>query len=150
VLKRLEDAERAGDRIYAVIAGIGLSNDVEGNRLAPANAGQLRAMRAAYEQAGGRPADGDLLQAHATGTPVGDAVEFESLRRLWQGESGQRGRCVISSVKSTVGHLLTGAGASGLAKLLFALRDRTLPPTANFRTPQKGIDLANSPFRVLT
>jgi acyl transferase domain-containing protein/3-hydroxymyristoyl/3-hydroxydecanoyl-(acyl carrier protein) dehydratase len=149
LLKRLEDALRDGDRILAVIAGIGLSNDVDGNLLAPSSEGQLRAMRAAYREAGWTPADVDLVECHATGTPVGDSVEFQSLRSLW-GESGWRpGQCVIGSVKSTVGHLLTAAGAAGVAKVLAAFRAETLPPTANFTTPAPGLDLAASPFRIL-
>ncbi len=81
VLKRLDDALRHGDRIYAVITGIGLSNDVQGNLLAPSTEGQLRALRAAYAAAGWRPADVDLIECHGTGTPTGDAVEFASLQR---------------------------------------------------------------------
>jgi acyl transferase domain-containing protein/3-hydroxymyristoyl/3-hydroxydecanoyl-(acyl carrier protein) dehydratase len=149
LLKRLEDAARDGDRILAVLVAAGLSNDVGGGLLAPSSEGQLRAMRAAYRQAGLSPQDVDLIECHATGTPVGDAVEFRSLRALW-GPSGWRpGQCVIGSVKSNVGHLLTGAGATGVAKVLAALAAETLPPTANFTAPAPGIDLAGSPFRVL-
>src|SRR4051794_37345335 len=83
VLKRLSDAQRHGDTIHAGIAGAGLSNDVDGGLLAPSSEGQLRAMREAYEQAGWDPRDVDLIECHATGTPVGDAVEFASLRELW-------------------------------------------------------------------
>ena len=78
LLKRTEDAVRAGDHIYAVIRGIGLSNDIGGSLLAPASEGQLRAMRSAYQQAGWSPSDVDLIECHATGTPVGDVVEFSS------------------------------------------------------------------------
>ncbi|MDY0268856.1 beta-ketoacyl synthase N-terminal-like domain-containing protein [Trichloromonas sp.] len=149
LLKRTEDALRDGDRILGVIRGIGLSNDLGGSLLAPASEGQLRAMRAAYQQAGWNPSDVDLIECHATGTPVGDAVEFTSLRTLW-GESGwQRGQCVLGSVKSNIGHLLTAAGAAALSKILLALQAETLPPTANFRSPAKGIDLDRSPFRIL-
>ena len=149
VLKRLDDALRDGNHIYAVIRGIGLSNDRQGNLLAPDAEGQLRAMRAAYAQAGWQPQDVDLIECHATGTPVGDAVEFTSLRELW-GESGWRkNQCVIGGVKSNVGHLLTGAGAAGLMKTVLALKHQTLPPTANFATPNPKLDLPNSPFTVL-
>src|SRR5204862_5139824 len=103
VLKRLTDALKQGDTILGVIAGVGLSNDMHGNLLAPAKEAQLRAMQAAYEQAGWSPHDIDLIECHATGTPVGDAIEFDSLRELW-GETGwTRGQCAIGSVKSTVG-----------------------------------------------
>jgi acyl transferase domain-containing protein len=150
VLKRVEDALRAGDHIYGVVRGIGLSNDVGGSLLAPLSEGQLRAMRAAYAQAGWAPQDVDLVECHATGTPVGDAVEFEGLKTLW-GDAGQRvGQCVIGSVKSNVGHLLTGAGAAALIKVLLALKEKTLPPTANFCRPIANLGMDASPFSVLT
>ena len=90
VLKRLEDAVVHGDRILCVIRGIGLSNDIGGGLLAPAQEGQLRAMRAAYRQAGWRPGDVDLIECHATGTPVGDAVESASLRLSGRTRNGVR------------------------------------------------------------
>ena len=143
VLKRLEDAEAHGDRILGVIRGIGLSNDIGGGLLAPAQEGQLRAMRAAYRQAGWQPDDVDLIECHATGTPVGDAVELSSLKELWAGEPG---RCVLGAVKANVGHLLTGAGAAGLLKVLLAMEHETLPPAANFR--EASVDIGS--FAVLT
>ncbi len=150
LLRRLEDALGDGDRIYAVIAGIGLANDVDGSLLSPSSEGQLRALRAAYAEAGWKPADVDVIECHATGTPVGDAVEFESLRTLW-GEAGWRpGQCSLGSVKSNVGHLLTGAGAAGLMKVLLALEHGVLPPTAHFESPPERIALAGSPFEVLS
>ena len=149
LLKRTEDAVRDGDHIYAVIRGIGLSNDLGGSLLAPASEGQLRAMRAAYKQAGWAPQDVDLIECHATGTPVGDLVEFSSLRELWGEDGWQTGQCVIGSVKSNIGHLLTAAGSAALMKSLLAIRERTLPPTANFSSPAKGVKFEESPFRVL-
>ncbi len=149
VLKRLDDALRDGDTIHAVIRGMGLSNDVGGRLLAPTSEGQLRAMRVAYEEAGWKASDVDLVECHATGTPVGDAVEFESLCQLWADESARPGACVIGSVKSNIGHLLTGAGAAAMMKVLLALKHGTLPPTANFTRPQEDLRLDESPFRVL-
>jgi acyl transferase domain-containing protein/3-hydroxymyristoyl/3-hydroxydecanoyl-(acyl carrier protein) dehydratase len=149
VLKRLDDALKAGDRIYAVIAGVGLSNDVHGRLLAPSTEGQLRAMRAAYEQAGWAPHDLDLIECHGTGTVVGDGVEFASLTQLWQGGAWAPGQCVIGSVKSNVGHTLTAAGSAGLLKVLLALQHETLPPTANFASPEPHLAYEESPFRVL-
>jgi 3-oxoacyl-(acyl-carrier-protein) synthase/3-hydroxymyristoyl/3-hydroxydecanoyl-(acyl carrier protein) dehydratase len=142
VLKRLKDAEAHGDRILGVIRGIGLSNDIDGGLLAPAKEGQLRAMRAAYRQAGWRPCDVGLIECHATGTPVGDGVELSSLRELWSGESGS---CVLGAAKANVGHLLTGAGAAGLLKVLSAIKHETLPPEANYRAPCDEL----GPFEVL-
>ncbi|MFP5504265.1 MAG: polyketide synthase, partial [Candidatus Sericytochromatia bacterium] len=149
LLKRLEDAERDGDHIYGVITGLGLSNDLEGNVLAPSSEGQLRAMRDAYREAGWAPGSVDLVECHATGTPVGDAVEVESLKALWAEERFEPGQCVIGSVKSNVGHLLTGAGAAGLMKVLWAFKHKTLPPTANFRQAGAKLGLEKSPFQVL-
>jgi acyl transferase domain-containing protein/3-hydroxymyristoyl/3-hydroxydecanoyl-(acyl carrier protein) dehydratase len=149
VLKRLSDALAHGDTILGVIAGVGVSNDLRGNLLAPAKEGQLRAMRAAYAKAGWRPQDVDLVECHATGTPVGDAVEFDSLRELWGGSGWEPGRCPIGSVKSTVGHLLTGAGAAAVGKVLLAMRAGLLPPQANFAGPADGLRYAGGPFRVL-
>ncbi|HEY3788359.1 MAG TPA: beta-ketoacyl synthase N-terminal-like domain-containing protein, partial [Urbifossiella sp.] len=148
VLKRLSDALKQGDKILATIAGVGLSNDMHGNLLAPAKEGQLRAMRHAYQQAGWQPSDVDLIECHATGTLVGDAVEFESLRELW-GETGwMPGQCTIGSVKSTVGHLLTGAGAAATAKVIHALNAGRLPPQANFEIPNPALRYRDGPFRV--
>ena len=149
LLKRTADAVAHGDHIYGIIRGAGLSNDVGGSLLAPLSEGQLRAMGAAYGRAGWHPSDVDLIECHATGTPVGDATEFASLRELWGNALPQGERCVIGSVKSNIGHLLTAAGAAALTKVLLALRHQTLPPTANFAAPPPGIDLEGSPFRIL-
>ncbi len=149
LLKRTEDAIAHGDRIYGVIRGIGLANDVGGSLLAPLSEGQLRAMRAAYARAGWEPQDVDLIECHATGTPVGDATEVASLRELWGVLRPKGTPCTIGSVKSNIGHLLTAAGAAALTKVLLAMGEGQLPPTANFSAPQPGMDLDNSPFRVL-
>ena len=150
LLKRTADAIAHGDRIYGIIKGIGLANDVGGSLLAPMSEGQLRAMRAAYTRAGLNPEDVDLIECHATGTPVGDAVEVASLKELWGNDNTGAKRCVIGSVKSNIGHLLTAAGGAALTKVLLAMQAETLPPTANFNTPQPGMELDNSPFRVLS
>ena len=150
LLKRLEDALRDGDRIHGLLCGFGLSNDVGGSLLVPQSEGQLRAMRPAYSQAGWRPSDCELVECHATGTPTGDAVEARSLRELWSEEEAGPGSCVIGGVKSNVGHLLTGAGAAGLMKVLLALRHGVLPPTANFEASPEGSPLEGGPFEVLS
>ena len=148
MLKRYDDAVRDGDRIRGVICGAGLSNDVGGSLLAPNTVGQLRAMRAAYQEAGWSPSQVDYVECHATGTPTGDPVEIASLKALWGERGWTAGQCALGSVKSNVGHMLTAAGAAGLIKMLLAFEKKTLPPTANFTraNPQLGLD--GSPFRV--
>jgi acyl transferase domain-containing protein/3-hydroxymyristoyl/3-hydroxydecanoyl-(acyl carrier protein) dehydratase len=148
VLKRLSDAIEQDDHIYATIEGIGLSNDIEGNIMSPDSEGQCRAMKSAYDLAGWKPNQVQHIECHGTGTPVGDGVEFTSLNNLWQSHDVD-GECVIGSVKSNVGHLLTAAGAAALMKTLLAMKHGVLPPTANYETPSDKIDLANSPFKVL-
>ena len=150
VLKRLADALRDGDKIYAVVKGVGLSNDRGGSLLAPDAEGQLRAMRQAYLRAGWRPSMVDLIECHGTATPVGDAVEFKSMATLWGEHGWAPAQCVIGSVKSNVGHLLTGAGAAGLMKVILAMKEKTLPPTANFETPNPRMGYEGSPFKVLS
>ena len=149
LLKRTEDALRDGDHIYAQIAGIGVSNDIGGSLLAPMSEGQLRAMRAAYQQAGWQSDDVDHIECHATGTPVGDAVEFSSLKQLWN-DSRPDLRCFIVSVKSNIGHLLTAAGSAAVIKTLLALKHQQLPPTAGFHQASEQMGMDNSPFSVLS
>ena len=149
-LKRLEDARRDGDRVYGLIAGIGLSNDVGGSLLAPNTVGQLRAMRAAYLEAGWSPSQVDYVECHATGTPTGDPIEAASLKALWGERGWSAAQCGLGSVKSNVGHLLTAAGSAGLMKLLLSFKHETLAPTANFVKTGPLIELEESPFRVQT
>lgn len=148
LLKRVEDAVRDGDRVYAVIRGIGLSNDIGGSLLAPDSEGQLRALIQSYAQAGWTPEQVGLVECHGTGTPMGDKTEFRSLTSFWPEDSKKT--TVLGSVKSQIGHLLTGAGVAGLVKVIKAIHHRTLPPMINFETPAKGIDIDNSPFEILS
>ncbi|HSO18068.1 MAG TPA: polyketide synthase, partial [Desulfosarcina sp.] len=150
VLKRLDDAVGQGDTIHGVIHGIGLSNDMRGNLLAPESLGQLRAMQAAYREAGWQPSDVDYIECHGTGTRAGDATEIESLVRLWRDAPSRPGVCAIGSVKSMIGHLLTAAGAAGMIKTLLAMKHRTLPPTINFEREPDNSPLIDSPFHVQT
>ena len=150
VLKRLADAIADNDPIHGIIHGIGLSNDMRGNLLAPESNGQLRAMRAAYAAAGWHPSDIDLIECHGAGTPVGDTTELKSLCNLWGLMGWKPGQCAIGSVKSMIGHLLTAAGAAGIIKTLLALKERMLPPSLNFERPPENSPLPNSPFRVQT
>ena len=150
VLKRLADAIEHGDTIHGVIHGIGLSNDMRGNLLAPESRGQIRAMEMAYRSAGWQPSDVDHIECHGTGTRAGDATEIESLVQLWKDTAADPGVCAIGSVKSMVGHLLTAAGAAGIIKSLLAMRHRTLPPAINFEKAPEDSPLQGSPFKVQT
>ena len=150
VLKRLDDALRDGDTIYGVIHGIGLSNDMRGNLLAPDSEGQLRAMQSAYQTAGWHPWDVDYIECHGAGTLVGDATELKSLGMLWQDAPSTAGPCAIGSVKSMIGHLLTGAGAAGMIKALLGLYHETLPPSLKFQAPGENSPLKTIPFHVQT
>ncbi len=145
LLKRLKDARRDGDKVLGIIRGIGLSNDTGGSLLAPDSEGQLRAMRSAYRQAGWTPSQVDLVECHGTGTAAGDQTELLSLREMWGDEPGG---CAIGSVKSMIGHLLTGASAAGLVKVLLGMQHETIPPHLNFEQPLPALE--GSPFVVPT
>ncbi len=148
VLKRLEDAVAQGDSILGVIRGVGVSNDTKGSLLSPDADGQVRAMEAAFAEAGWAPSQVDFVECHGTGTPRGDGVELESLKRVYGPQQRGQPLC-IGSVKSNVGHLLTGAGAAALSKVLGALQHAEIPPNANFDAQSAGAALMQTPFRVL-
>ncbi|MET8569202.1 beta-ketoacyl synthase N-terminal-like domain-containing protein [Streptomyces sp. NPDC004783] len=143
-LMRLPDARAARLSVLGVIRGIGLSNDGRGAGLiSPAEEGQVRAMRLAYERAGVDPGAVSLVECHATGTPVGDAVEARGMAKVF----GAGDDVPIGSVKSNVGHLLASAGAAGLLKVLGALRAGVRPATLGAERPLEA--LADTPLRVL-
>jgi len=150
VLKRLSDAVRDKDPIYGLIRGIGLSNDMRGNLLAPDSEGQLRAMRSAYSACGWVPDDVELIECHGAGTPLGDMTELKSMRALWPETGWKTAQCAIGSVKSMIGHLLTAAGAAGMIKTLLALQNKILPPSLNFNRAPQNSPLSKGPFRVQT
>ncbi len=149
VIKRLEDAERDGDRIYAVIKGIGSSSDGKGDAIyAPSAGGQKRALLNAYKTAGVSPESIGLLEAHGTGTKVGDAVEVSALREVY-GEA-ERPWCALGSVKSQIGHTKAAAGAAGLIKAALALHHKIIPPTIKVATPLDEVTRGSSPFYIST
>jgi acyl transferase domain-containing protein/NAD(P)H-dependent flavin oxidoreductase YrpB (nitropropane dioxygenase family)/NAD(P)-dependent dehydrogenase (short-subunit alcohol dehydrogenase family)/acyl carrier protein len=150
-LKRLADARRDGDRIYAVIAGVGAASDGRTTSLvAPHSAGQVRALRRAYQQAGVRASQVGLVEAHGTGTIAGDEVELESLTSYFTGEGAQPGSCVLGSVKSQVGHAKGAAGMAGMIKAVLSVYHGVQPPTANLAKPHPVWDPERSPFCFLT
>jgi acyl transferase domain-containing protein len=151
VLKRLADAERDGDRIYAVLLGIGGSSDGKGKGItAPNPAGQRLAIARAWHNAGADPATVSLIEGHGTSTRVGDASELESLTAVFGIDGVPPGSIALGSVKSNIGHLKAAAGAAGLFKVVMAVHEKVLPPSLNFNEPNPNVDWATSPFRVNT
>ncbi|MCG6894549.1 MAG: acyltransferase domain-containing protein, partial [Desulfobacteraceae bacterium] len=151
IFKRLADAERDGDRIYAVIRGIGSASDGRSQSIyAPRVQGQTKALRRAYEKAGVDPASVGLIEAHGTGTRVGDAVEFRALRDHFGKVAAGDNRCAVGAVKSMIGHTKAAAGAAGLIKAVLALHHKVLPPTLKISEPDPGLELEDSPFYLNT
>ena len=149
VLKRLDDAERDGDRIYAVIRGIGGASDGRDRGLtAPRPEGQVRALRRAYDQAGFSSATVGLIEAHGTGTVAGDTAEVQALTSYFGETAGPRQRCALGSVKSMIGHTKATAGVAGLVKVALALHHRVLPPTLGVNQPNPKANFEESPFYV--
>ncbi|MCK2126473.1 acyltransferase domain-containing protein [Thauera aromatica] len=150
VLKRLEDAERAGDRIYAVIKEIGQSSDGRATGLmAPRHEGQVLAMQRAYRQSDICPESIGLLECHGTGIPLGDQTEIRSLRSIFGGRMKPYPHLPIGSVKSMIGHCIPAAGAASLIKVAMALHHKLLPPTlCEEVNPALGLD--QTPFFVNT
>ncbi|WP_255649718.1 type I polyketide synthase [Frankia sp. ArI3] len=151
-LKRLDDARRDGNKIYAVIRGIGSSSDGRGAAIyAPAPGGQVRAVRAAYADAGYGPETVGLVEAHGTGTVVGDRTEVTALTEVF-GDAERTGDrwCALGSVKSQIGHTKSAAGAAGLLKAVLALHHHTLPPTIKVTEPNADLSLDSSPFYLNT
>jgi acyl transferase domain-containing protein/NAD(P)H-dependent flavin oxidoreductase YrpB (nitropropane dioxygenase family) len=149
-MKRLADAERDGDRIYAVIKGVGASSDGKAKGLtAPLPAGQLRAMRRAYQMAGFGPSTVGLFEAHGTGTVVGDTAELESTTRLMKEEGAAPRQAVIGSVKTNIGHTKASAGVAAMVKAALALHHRVLPPHRNLTVPNRVLADADAPLYLL-
>jgi acyl transferase domain-containing protein/NAD(P)H-dependent flavin oxidoreductase YrpB (nitropropane dioxygenase family)/NAD(P)-dependent dehydrogenase (short-subunit alcohol dehydrogenase family)/acyl carrier protein len=146
VVKRLADAERDGDRIYAAIRAIEGSSDGKGLGLtAPRSVGQRRALSRAYNTAAVGPATIGLYEAHGTGTAVGDRAELETISSTLRNAGAPAGQCAIGSAKSLLGHAKAAAGAVGLLKTTLAIYHRTLPPHAGIREPLERLLDANSP-----
>ncbi|MCK5819301.1 MAG: SDR family oxidoreductase [Psychromonas sp.] len=149
VLKRLEDAQRDGDRIYSVIKGIGSSSDGRFKSIyAPHPRGQLKALKRAYQDAGFDPLTCDLIEGHGTGTKAGDAAEFSALNMLFSENNAQKQHIALGSIKSQVGHTKAAAGAAGMIKASLALYHKVLPATINIDKPNLALDIENSPLYV--
>ncbi|WP_285565675.1 type I polyketide synthase [Actinoallomurus iriomotensis] len=149
VLKRLAEAERDRDRIYAVIRGIGSSSDGRSTSIyAPLSSGQAVALRRAYQDAGCDPDSVGLVEAHGTGTAAGDSCELTTLHEVFA--SAPPHRVGLGSVKSQIGHAKSAAGAAGLIKVALALHHKVLPPTINVDVPAERLRDPGSPFYLST
>lgn len=138
VLKRLEDAERDNDRIYCIIKGLGSSSDGRSQSVySPNENGQIKALQAAYRNAGIDPSTVKLMEAHGTGTRVGDLVEFRALSRVF-GKSEKTDKCALGSVKSMIGHTKAAAGTAAIIKAALSLWNKVLPPTLKAEEPDRS------------
>jgi acyl transferase domain-containing protein len=152
VLKRLSAALGDRDTIYAVIKGSAINNDgaEKVGLTAPSVRGQAEVITAALAKAGVAPATLQYLEAHGTGTALGDPIEIAALTKAFRQQTQATQFCAIGSVKTNIGHLDAAAGISGLIKTTLALHHRQIPPSLNFTSPNPQIDFANSPFSVNT
>lgn len=151
VLKRLEDAKRDGDRIYAVIKSVaGSSDGKEKSLTAPRPQGQLLAFKRAYAKSGFSASTIELLEAHGTGTVVGDQVEAESAIQLLKESNADSQRCAIGSVKSMIGHTKGAAGTAGLIKTALSLYHKVLPATIGVEKPNPKVDFLKGPLYLNT
>ncbi len=149
MLKRLADAQRDGDIVHAVIRGWGVNQDGKTNGItAPNPVSQTRLMRAVYDKFGVDPEDIQLIEAHGTGTKLGDPIEVEGLTQAFRHYTEKTRYCALGSVKGNIGHSLYAAGVAGVLKLVLALKHRQLPPAASFERLNPHIDLSDSPFMV--
>ena len=150
LLKRLQDAEADGDHILAVIKGSAINNDGASKvgYTAPSIEGQVKVIRAAQVAADVAPDTITYIEAHGTGTPLGDPIEIAALTQAFQASTNRTGFCAIGSVKTNIGHLDAAAGIAGLIKTVLALSHRQIPPTLHFVRPNPGIDLPATPFHV--
>ena len=150
VLKRLADAIRDRDMIWAVIRGVGVNNDGadKASFTAPSANGQAVAVRLALATAEVSADSISYVEAHGTGTQLGDPIEVEGLTRAFREQTQNSQYCWLGSVKSNIGHLVAGSGAAGLIKAVLALHHEQIPPTLNYRRANPEIDFDASPFKV--
>ncbi|CAG9001148.1 MAG: hypothetical protein CENE_03165 [Candidatus Celerinatantimonas neptuna] len=149
VLKRLEDAKRDKDKIYAVIKSVEASSDGRAKSIfAPRYEGQLKALTRAYERAGVKPSDIQLVEAHGTGTASGDQTELKALSAIYTADGVKPQSTALGSVKSQIGHTRCAAGAASMIKVAMALSQKVLPSTINVGQPNELLSDKNSPFYV--
>jgi acyl transferase domain-containing protein/phosphopantetheinyl transferase len=151
VLKRLRDAERDGNRIYALIKGVGSASDGRSKSIvAPRVEGEELAIRRAFEMAGIYPNTIQLIEAHGTSMPLGDLTEFQALNNVFDTQNGNSPPCAVGSVKSMIGHLIPAAGIAGLIKSTLALYHKILPPTLHCDKPIPQLEIEKTHFYINT
>ena len=151
LLKRLADAEHDGDKVYAVLRGMGGSSDGKGKGItAPNPIGQKFAVERAWQNAGVAPEVGTLIEGHGTSTRVGDVVEVQSMAEVLKSFQLPEQSVALGSVKSNIGHLKGAAGAAGLLKATLSLHNKVLPPSVKCERKNPDIDFAHSPLYVNT
>src|SRR6202023_1717426 len=149
-LKRLSDAQRDGDHIFAVIRGCGVNNDgaAKVGFTAPSIDGQAAAIEMAHANAGVDARSISYVECHGTATPLGDPIEVAALTKAFQASTSERQFCAVGSVKSNIGHLDVAAGVVGLIKTALSLKHGLIPATLHFTAPNPQIDFAATPFYV--
>ncbi|WP_230646926.1 SDR family NAD(P)-dependent oxidoreductase, partial [Bradyrhizobium sp. Leaf401] len=151
VIKRIEDAQAAGDHIYGVICGSGINQDGATNGLtAPSAASQEDLERTVYDRFGILPQEIQMVEAHGTGTKLGDPIEWDALSRAFRSYTDRNGFCAIGSVKTNIGHTTAASGVAGLIKVLLSLQHRQIPPSLNYKQGNAFINFERSPFFVNT
>ena len=149
MLKRLEDAERDNDNIYGVIKGWGLNQDGRTNGItAPNSQSQTNLEQEVYDRYDINPEEIQLIEAHGTGTKLGDPIEVAALKKSFKKYTEKEQYCALGSVKSNIGHCLTAAGVAGFIKVMKAMEHKKLPPTIHYNQLNEHISLDQSPFYV--
>ncbi|WP_071189197.1 type I polyketide synthase [Trichormus sp. NMC-1] len=150
VFKRLQDAMRDGDFIHAIIKGTAVNNDgsLKVGYTAPSIDGQAKVITEALAVSGVNPETISYIETHGTGTVLGDPIEIAALKKSFDLYTQKQNFCALSSVKTNIGHLDAAAGIAGFIKTVLALKNKQIPPSLNFASPNPQIDFANSPFYV--
>jgi acyl transferase domain-containing protein len=138
-LKRLADARAAGDRVHAIVRGVGVGNDGRAaGPMTPSERGQIQALERAYADADVAPETVGYVEAHGTATPVGDAIEVRALATV---RGAAASPCAIGSIKGNLGHAMSAAGLAGLVKAAIVVARGELPPQAGYEVPRRELEL---------
>jgi amino acid adenylation domain-containing protein len=151
LLKRALDAVEAGDHIYALLRGIGINNDGSDKVgfYAPSVKGQAEVVQKVLDATGVNPESISYIEAHGTGTKLGDAIEFAALHEVYSKYSDRKQFCGLGSVKTNIGHLDSAAGLAGLIKVALSLHHNEIPPSLNYKEPNPNFKIGDSPFYIV-